>query len=61
VRAIIASVERLLRGELRRRRVDRLFEAADRLTALERPLTDDEVAAEVAAVRQARRSHADRR
>ena len=42
------SIERLLREEIRRRRVANLFEAADRLAALDLPtLTDEEVAEEV--------------
>lgn len=55
------AIERLLRGALRQHRVDRLFAAADRLAALNLPLTDDEVAAELDAVRAARRGAADRR
>jgi len=47
------SLEAMLRGELRRRRVDRLFEAADRLAALsELPLTEQEVEVEVQAACQ---------
>jgi hypothetical protein len=45
-------LERLLREELRRQRVDRLFEAADRLAALPLPaLTEAEIEAEIQAVR----------
>jgi hypothetical protein len=57
------AIERLLREELRRRRVNSLFEAADRLAALDAPpLTDAEVQAEIEAVRTERRtSHARRR
>ena len=56
-----AAIEALLRAELRRRRVDQLFEAADRLAAVNRPLTEAEVDAEIQAVRNERRSsHADR-
>lgn len=51
------AIENLLREEIRRRRTSRLFEAADRLAMLELPpLTDEEIAAEIQAVRQARRS-----
>jgi hypothetical protein len=50
------AIESLLRAEIRRRRVNKLFEAADRLAALDAPLTEAEVEAEIAAVRQARRS-----
>ena len=48
------AIESLLREEIRRRRVDRLFDASDRLANLGVPLTEDEVEAEIAAVRQAR-------
>lgn len=49
------SIEALLRAEIRRRRVNKLFSAADRLAASETPLTDEEIEAEIAAVRQSRR------
>ena len=50
------SIERLLREEIRRRRVDTLFAAADRLAALNLPiLSDEEIAQEI---RLARRSTA---
>ena len=54
------AVERMLRDELRRRRVDDLFDAADRLAALpEPPLTDAEVLAEIQAARaEGRARHA---
>ncbi len=46
----------LLRDAVRKHRVDRLFEAADRLAAIPlSPLTEAEVEAEVQAVRAARR------
>ena len=49
------AIEGLLRAELRRRRVDHLFDAADRLAALEMsPLTEAEVEAEIQTVRAAR-------
>jgi hypothetical protein len=51
------AIESLLREEIRRRRVNNLFEAADRLAGLEEPLTESEVEAEIAAVRSARHSH----
>lgn len=56
-------LEALLRSELRRKRIDRLFDAADRLADLpEPPLTEAELQGEVAAARQARRAaHAGRR
>jgi len=51
------TLERLLREEVRRRRVDELFEAADRLAALNvPPLTDAEIEAEIQAARAERRS-----
>jgi hypothetical protein len=51
------SLERLLREELRRQRVDRLFEAADRLAALPLPaLTEAEIEAEIQAVREQKRA-----
>jgi hypothetical protein len=50
-------IERLLREELRRQRVEQLFDAADRLAALPLPpLTEAEVEAEILAARQARHS-----
>lgn len=50
------SIEALLRAEIRRRRVNKFFVAADRLAALKTPLTEAEIEAEIAAVRQSRRS-----
>jgi hypothetical protein len=42
------AIESLLRQEIHRRRVDRLFAAADRLTALDIPaLTDAEIETEI--------------
>mgnify|MGYP006360093145 FL=1 len=50
-----AEIERLLREDLRRRRVDELFAAADKLAGLELPpLTEEELEAEIAAAREAR-------
>ncbi len=56
-------IEKLIREELRRRRVERLFEAIDKLSSLDAPvLTEAEVEAEIQAVRQRRNpSHASRR
>ncbi|MDI6768981.1 MAG: hypothetical protein QMD04_04830 [Anaerolineales bacterium] len=49
------ELEKLLRAELRRRRVDKLFATADKLAALDEPLlTNDEIEAEIAAARKAR-------
>ena len=50
-----AEIERLLREELRRRRVDELFATADKLAALEfPPLTEAELESEIAAARETR-------
>ncbi len=50
------TIERLLREELRRRAVDRLFEAADSLAAsTTSPLTADEIDAEIQATRSQKR------
>jgi hypothetical protein len=50
------AIEALLREEIRRRRVNRLFDAADRLADLDAPpLTEAEVEAEIEAVRRSRR------
>ena len=50
------SIESLLRAELRRRRVNKLFAAVDRLADLDTPpLTEAEIEAEIAAARQSRR------
>ena len=46
----------LLRTEIRRRRVNKLFAAADRLADLDEPLTDVEIEAEIKASRRARRA-----
>lgn len=51
-----SAIEKLIRDELRRR-VDRLFEAVDKLSNLDTPiLTEAEVEAEIQAVRTAPRS-----
>lgn len=49
------SVASLLKAELRRRRVNKLFAAADRLADLDEPLLEEDVASEIAAARQERR------
>lgn len=50
------SIESMLREELRRRRINRLFKAADQLATLPMPpLTEAEVEVEIQAVRNARR------
>jgi hypothetical protein len=49
------AIEGLLREEIRRRRVNQLFEAADRLANLDMPpLTESEVEAEIEAARRSR-------
>ncbi len=50
------SIAALLRAEIRRRQVNRLFAAADRLADLDRPLNESEIEAEITAARKARRS-----
>ena len=50
------AIERLLRDEVRRRRVDEFFETADRLQALDvPPMSEAELEAEIAAARAERR------
>jgi hypothetical protein len=49
------SIAALLRAEIRRRRVNKLFAAADRLADSDQPLTEAEVEAEIVAARDARR------
>ena len=52
-----AAVERMLRAELKRSRVDQLFAAADRLAAQALPpLSEEEVEAEIQAARAQRRA-----
>ena len=52
-----SAVERMLRAELKRNRVDQLFTAADRLAAQNQPaLTEGEVEAEIHAARTQRRA-----
>jgi hypothetical protein len=46
------SIAAMLRAELRRRRVNGLFVAADRLADLDQPLTESEVEAEITAARR---------
>ena len=57
------AIETLLREEIRRRRVNQLFETADRLANLDMPpLTESEIEAEIEAARRSRRtSNASRR
>ena len=51
------SLEALLREALRKRRIDRLFEVADRLAALPGPpMTEAEIEEEIQAVRSRRRA-----
>jgi hypothetical protein len=50
------AIEDMLRAEIRRRRVNGLFDAADRLADVETPaLTQDEVEAEIQALRKSKR------
>lgn len=49
------SIASMLRAELRRRRVNKLFAAADRLADLDEPVTEAEIAEEIAAVRKEKR------
>jgi hypothetical protein len=48
------ALEGLLREAMRKRQVDRLFAAMDKLAALEPPLTEEEIDAEIAAARAER-------
>jgi hypothetical protein len=51
------SMEAMLRDEIRRRKIDRLFEAAESLKSVALPpLTEAEVEAEIQAVRSRRRA-----
>ena len=50
------SISALLRAEIRRRRVNRLFAAADRLADLDQPLSEAEIEEEITAARKSRRS-----
>ncbi len=51
------AIEAMLRKELRRRRVDELFHAADKLADVPLPpLTAEEIDKEIAATRRARRA-----
>ena len=50
------SIAAMLRAEIRRREVNRVFAAADRLANLDQPLTEAEVEAEIAAARKERHS-----
>jgi hypothetical protein len=50
------EIEKLLREEIRRRAVGELFEAMDRMAAVEGPpMTEDEIQAEIDAFRATRR------
>ncbi|MFZ5910801.1 MAG: hypothetical protein ACOYYU_12370 [Chloroflexota bacterium] len=51
-----AVIERLLQEEVRRRRVDNLFAAMDRLAALDvQPMSDKEITEEIRLARKSRR------
>lgn len=57
-----AALEKLLREQLKTRRVDELFGALDRMAAVDEPaaMSAEEVAEEIAAMRAERRSKAAR-
>lgn len=46
------SIAAMLRAEIRRRRINKLFAASDRLADLDQPLTEAEVEAEISAARK---------
>ncbi len=50
-------VASLFKAEIRRRKVNRLFSAADRLAALDEPLSETEIQAEINAVRADRKAN----
>jgi len=52
------AIEAMLREQLKKRHVNELFDAADRLAAVDMPpMSEDDVQAEVDAVRAERRAH----
>lgn len=55
------SIAAMLRREICRRRVNKLFGAADRLAGLDQPLAEAEVEVEIAAARRERHSSDARR
>jgi len=56
------AIKRLLRAEIRRQRVEKLFRAADRLAAVDLPpLRPADIETEIQAVRAKRRANARRR
>lgn len=50
-----AFITSVLKDELRRRKINRLFTAMDKLAELGEPMTDEEVRREVRAIRSKRR------
>ena len=52
-----SAISGLLETEVRRRRIDKLFNAAGRLAAIEPPLSEAEIEAEIQAAREERRAH----
>ena len=50
------TIAAMLRAEIRRRRFNKLFAAADRLADLDQPLTEADIDAEIAATRKERHS-----
>ena len=56
------AIERLIRAEIRRRRVEQMFKAADRLARVDLPPLDaTEVESEIKTIRARRRTSARRR
>jgi hypothetical protein len=49
------AIASMLRAEIRRRRVNRLFAAADHLADLDEPITEAEITEEITAAREERR------
>ena len=56
-----AAIETLLRDAVRKQRVDQFFTTVERLNALEPPLTEEEIRAEIEAARAERRAVRDAR
>lgn len=58
-----STIERILREQLRAQRVDELFDAMDRMAAVDAPaaMSPEEVAEEIRIMRAERRAHMDQR
>lgn len=52
-----SAICELLEKEVRRRRIDKLFNAADHLATIEPPLSEAEIEAEIQTARKERRAH----